>query len=466
MKRLFAVIALILTASLASCAENNAQNKPAVTENTERAAGTAAPVDTTSENPDEKPEEKSAGNSEMAETSSAGTEKTASETTTTSPAASPAGTTEAGYPSAAELNVYYDERNREMENVCDGLYYHAEDNVKFVVLKCQDDLFAFCAEPVFSAWNILYREDLNLELENGEFAFLTADVIFASGGIDGRANQPEIRRVIDFQKTDSEHVLEYYSFPIWEEGGRNTAPMILFETGGNKYFLFRRRGGRRVETADGRTMYEQYNGWFAILDGKVTEYFDYSKYKFDDVIKLLSGEKLVTDGYDTEIMNSETIAVFRIGDKYYSFGTSIFLNIFPTPIYNDKLEPGLPEGYELNDGNCALIRADLKLLNGGGWVHVPMIDKIVKFEECDYDIFIERIAVSPIREYERKEDHQPDNVMFDRTVAGTWLIIVDDRKYMIYLQSYLNSEIKHEFVGSCDTLESTIVFIDGYKKSN
>ena len=484
-KRLLALIAVLLTASLASCAENNSRNNPDITDNTTGAAAGAGSTEINDE-------QKSAPTAAATSTDTEITAVTYEETTTLSDEEKPssaashndpvifgdvtsatietsaaysAGTTEAGYPSAEVLNAYYEERNEEMRDVCDGLYYHAEDNVKFVVLKCQDELFAFSAEPVFSPWNIIYNGDLNPEIENGEFAFLTADVIFASGGIDGRVNQPKIRRVIDFEKTDLEHVLRFYSFPIWEEGGKDTMPVDVLETGGKKYFIFRCRGGRRVEMADGRVMYEQYNGWFAILDGKVTDYFDYSKFKFEDVIKLLSGEKLVTDGYDTEVMNSERIAVFRISDKYYSFGNTIFLNSFPTPIYNDKLEPGLPEGYELNDGSCALIRADLKLLNGGGLVHVPMISKMIDFEECGYDIFIDKLAISPIREYERKGDYQLDDVMFDRTVAGTWLIIVDDGKYMAYLRSYNDGSAKQGLVGSCDSINETIAFIDGYKNS-
>lgn len=417
MKRLFAVIAVLLTASLASCAENGAQNKPDIKDSITGAAGSIAPAYT-----------------------------------------STSGSSESGYPSAEELNAYYEARNEEMRNVCDGLYYHAEDNVKLLVLRCQDDLFAFCAEPAACSWEELYIDDL--PIDNGEFGFLTADVTFESGGIDGCCNRPQIRRMIDFEKTDIGGVLDFYSFPVWEEGYSRNDPMVILEHGGDKYCIFRCRGGKRVEMPDGKIMFEQYNGWFAILDGKVTGYYDYGKYRFEDVITLLSGEKLVTDGYDTEIMNSETIAVFRVGDKYYSFGTSIFLNKLPTPIYNDKLENRLPEGYELNDGDCAIIQADIKLLNGNGWVNVPMTDKIVKFEECDYDIFIDRLLMSPVVESEGNGDDWYD-VMFDRTTAGTWLVFVEGGKYMVYLQSYPGNEIIHDFIGSYDTLDAVKAVIYG-----
>ena len=108
--------------------------------------------------------------------------------------------------------------------------------------------------------------------------------------------------------------------------------------------------------------------------------------------------------------------------------------------------------------------ADIKLLNGQGAVNVPMISKVHTFKACGYDAFIDRLAMAPIREYETRGQNDFENVMFDRTAAGTWLIIVENDKYLLYLENYTGGKRNCEFIGSSDSLTDAVAVIDSRKR--
>ena len=371
----------------------------------------------------------------------------------------PAETTAADYKSAEELNAYYSEQEERDGNICDALYYHAEDNVKLAILRCKGKLYACCSEPVETCgWTYMYMDDL--PLDDGELGFLTADVVFESGGEDGRCNVPNIRRQISFEKTDTAHFLEFRELPYWTEGDSWKNNMMTFADGDKTYLIARFSGGVPIETADGSRKYEQYNSWFVFLDGKTVGEYAYDKYTLKDVVRLISGETLENAGYDTKIMDRNSFLVFRCGDEYYFFGKSASMNSFPTILYNTRFENKLPGGYELNDGGCAFVCADIKLLNGNELVNAPMISEISLFEECGYDRLTMEIPISPVPDYYARCEYDFKNVMFDRNMAGTWLVIVSDGRYELFLESFTDGVTSREHVGTADSLEEAKCFID------
>ncbi|MBP5604434.1 MAG: hypothetical protein J6X60_02675 [Ruminiclostridium sp.] len=365
------------------------------------------------------------------------------------PEASASGT-DAKYPTADELNAYYSIRNEQNRRISDGLYYHAEDNVNFALLRCEDEVYSFRSDPDKpSGWKRMYY-DSDLPLENGEFAMMTADVTFESGGIDGRNNVPKVRRLINFEKTDLQHVLEYC--------GYDTSSETVSTVNGKPCLILHFRGSHPVVKPDGGRTYDHYNCYFVIGNDGLIGRYDYDKYTLEYVKKLINGEKLIEDDYEARIMKNERICVFRVGEKYYSFRTSIFLNKYPTELYNDKFENKLPDGYELKDGECAVMNADLKLLSGGDLVNAPMIISVLKFEPCDYDLFIRKLAISPIRDYASKGEGDLDDAMFDRNSSGTWLLFFTDGKYRLYLE---NIKSGRKNIGSFETFEKAKTVVDG-----
>ena len=301
MKRFSAfIIAAVFVVSLTSCAENghSAQTPDTVT------STSAAPAAKVTDAPEASSQETTAPPPVTSDENTSSTRITPETTAASSPeapasSASPAATTASGYKSAEELNVYYSQQAEKYRDVCDALYFHAEDNVKLTLFRCEDHIFAYCTDPLLCPWEQIYTEDI--ALENGEFAFLTADAVFESGGIDGRCNRPQIRRIINFEKTDLRHADEYSGFPVWSEGYNENGAAVIYNAGEKQYFLFRCRVSKPVTKPDGSKGYDHYNGWFAYLDGELTGYYEYGRYTFDDVITVLSGEKLVTDGYEVTI---------------------------------------------------------------------------------------------------------------------------------------------------------------------
>ena len=366
---------------------------------------------------------------------------------------------------AEEKNIYYEQLNEKMHDVCDGLYYHAADDVKLAVLRCDDNYFVCSAEPdTTGGWISFYYENKDLlGLENGEFGFLTADVSFENGGEDGRMNYPGIDRFISFEKADLSQILGYDRFPSWTEGFSWRSNAVTYENSDDTYYIIPLGISHRIVNEKGVLSYEHYRKYFVFSEGKPVVGYDAERYDLEEVVKLLSGEKLITDGIESVRSAKDTVAVFRIGDAYYSFRTAQDMNRYPTLIYNDRLENALPDGYSLDDGDCAMISADVRYLNGSGYDNNIMIRNVRTFNYYEYDRFLERCTVLPICEYiEATDEYHAQDVMFDRNSGGTWLLFVIDGKYVLYIERYLDDFfIEHRFVGKYDTIEAARAVVDG-----
>ena len=366
---------------------------------------------------------------------------------------------------AEEKNEYYRRLSEEMRDVCDALYYHAEDGVKLAVLRCDDNYYVCSAEPnTTGGWITFYYENRELlGLENGEFGFLTADVTFENGGEDGRMNYPGIDRFISFEKTDITHILGYDRIPGLTEGFSWRSNAVTYEFSGETYYIIELNGSHKLVNEKGAVSYEHYRKYYVFCDGKQLVSYDAARYDLDEVIKMISGEKLVTDGIERIKAAKATVAVFRIEDEYYSFWTSRDMNRCPTLIYNDRLENALPDGYSLDDGDCAMINADIRYLNGTGYKNNIMIKTVNSFNLYEYDRFLERCAVLPIGEYiAAPDEYHAQDFMFDRNSAGTWLLFGINGEYVLYIERYIDDLfIEHKFVGKYDTVDAARAVIDG-----
>lgn len=109
---------------------------------------------------------------------------------------------------------------------------------QLIIFRCDDSYFGT------DRWRRMHGDTDQLsEIAEGEFAVITADVTYLSGGIEGYQNEPQINRFRDLTPITLEEVKEIYTVPVLTEQPENVAwQLYLWEYEDAEYYLFFRNG--------------------------------------------------------------------------------------------------------------------------------------------------------------------------------------------------------------------------------
>lgn len=83
------------------------------------------------------------------------------------------------------------------QDVVDQIYTTKVKNESLIVFNCQDNYVTLTDTNIY--WVRLYDSNPSFTLQDGEFAEITADVTYYSGGVAGFQNNPEINKIKNIQ---------------------------------------------------------------------------------------------------------------------------------------------------------------------------------------------------------------------------------------------------------------------------
>ena len=120
-------------------------------------------------------------------------------------------------------------------DVCDGLTIWGEDAKNFYVMRVKDNYLEIPGE---CKWISLELTGEYPELEDGQIAYVVADVHLYEGGEEGYMGNIFIQKLISFQVIDDAALLEQFSIPLAgsEEFTYDTR-MFQYEKEGDVYLL-------------------------------------------------------------------------------------------------------------------------------------------------------------------------------------------------------------------------------------
>lgn len=187
---------------------------------------------------------------------------------------------------AAIKNIGYIQSNLEQSGVADGMQRYAQDNVQLAVFRYGDRYYVHTGPSSDSVrWYDLDKAD-GIELSSGEFGFVSADVTFWSGGIEGLAHKPVIDKLLSFEKTDISQAAEFCTIPEYTENKFPYTGINLFRSENGIYYMFRDAGYRITET-DGKKERVFCDECCVFLNGENIGNYDMNEYDMDDIISIL-----------------------------------------------------------------------------------------------------------------------------------------------------------------------------------
>lgn len=308
----------------------------------------------------------------------------------------------------------------------DKLYSSSEENAELLVFRTGNDYFTYSLERTMAGWTGVYSgvpEEMNMT--DGSFELITADITRYTGGVAGYMGAPDIRKLKSAESMTLAEAAEYCGMeryvpgePVYNE------PLLCGE-----YLVINFHDDIRV-----------------YRDGQLI-----GKYGTQPEAEAAMGLRVIPDSsVEMERLGKYYLYVFRSGDQYLSYCPHIGMNSCWTPYINSRFG-NEPEAFILEDGESAYIHsAEIIKLNGGnaGYVNVPMVMNDEDYEKVGYDIISDRMppywGVFRSGKYEDTDGNSKDraefsdtcNAMFDRDVSGTWLIFYIDGKYRVYLDDH------------------------------
>ncbi len=406
MKRTLPIIALLLAAAtLSSCSENSSASNAgaAATTTTTITSVTSAEIDTTTA---------------PAET-----------TTTTEPAPVvtevPDGTVPE--PTTGSSGLKKTPPHDFEEDYPDKIYYNSEQNVTFGVMRCENTYLTFSSDLDYAGWCGLYGEmPGEVDLSDGEFAFITADITRISGGVAGFMGNPRIDKLISVQSATLEQMTEYAGIEQYDpeeryfNGPRTYGDYLIVQLG-NIYHIY--RGGEFINSCGTQLEVNMALGLVAVEDG----------------------------AYELRDMGNMYVSVFCVGDVVLGHCSNISMSRRWQPILNSEFTNSVP-GYELSDGQAGyMLNADITRVNGSGYENSPLITGAHVMEIVDYDVLVMKNGIPTVGEGMRD-----GNVVFDRNTEGTWLVFELDGMFYVYL----DDRTDRYFVSSYNSLEDAVMRVN------
>lgn len=332
----------------------------------------------------------------------AGTETTAGITTTT--------------PVTEKLTSKPAKTTREV--IFDEIFYHGEENAELAVFRV-GKLYLSYTEKY--PW-VRIEDDMTkyIDIPDGGFAIINADITRLDGGEAGYGGEPVINKFISWEKTDLSYMVEHCGIENYRSG--KTVYNIPFICG--NYIVI-----------------DLYGTYYVYRDGQAVGTYDTSL----EAEAAMGFTELVDDSAEYEYKNGVTMYVLRCEDKYYTMTQSIFMNDYWTPLLNTRLE-NIPTGFTLEDGELVKITgADIIKVNGGkrNYVNAPILTYYRECEKCSFYDVSKYASVGFWEEGESEDNVREDGEYVFRGVA---VFELEDT-----LLVYRCDGEEHEFFGYFDS---------------
>ena len=316
--------------------------------------------------------------------------------------------------------------NQNNQYIVDGLYYDYKDNV---------DYYVFCTDrqclvntPGQTGWETTYSGiPADLQLSEGEFAFVTADVTYVSGGVAGYHNAPSLTNIDSQKIVTIDEVIQAGSLADYNPDD-SFYGIKKYEDGNDLYLL----------------VYAGYENYRLYLNGRYEETFDTT---FDAESAMGIREKIDTDA-DLEHFGNLKIYVFCCKGRYFIYTGNITFN--EKGIWKEFLNVefgNVPLDFTLKDGEAVVMeRAELMRVNGGegNYKDAPMYLGSDGMENVDLETLIYGISMEHWEE-------APATTEFETRQYGVQdaLIFLMDGQYYVYTAENGNSA----FFGVYDSAE-------------
>ena len=329
----------------------------------------------------------------------------------------------------------------------DKLYQNDEKNAELLVFRTGDVYLTYSLDRKMAGWTRTSSDvPVEMEMTDGCFELITADITRYYGGVAGYMGDPYIKKPKSISTMTQAEAIAYCGMEQYKPGEIVYSEPRYY----GDYIIIRYRDDVRVYR-EGRLL---------------------GDYGTEIQAEAAVGLREIPDtSVKMERLGDHSAYVFRCGDTYLAYCAHIGMNPCWTRYVNSDFG-NEPEAFSLNDGEGVYImHADVIKLNGGNarYVNTPMITSAEEPEWVGYDI-ISR-GMEPFwaenRAQSAPEATSPEwaefsdgyNAMFDRTTAGTWLIYCLDDKYYVYLDDHTQKQR----VAVCDTVYETAKLIAEYK---
>jgi len=293
----------------------------------------------------------------------------------------------------------------------DEMYYGGgESDVKMTVFRGDRGYLAYMEKE--KRWSGLDRLPSGFELNDGEFADITADIERMYGGLAGHTGTPfatkiKESRLVLFKEILKRNIIENYDPARYRFWGlrilkTKNGTYIAASSRGLDYRLY--KDGNFVGSYKTTLELEKAAGLNTMMDSTVT---------------LQSAGKL-------------PFYVMRLGKTYFAYARHIDLNKW-TPLLNKAFKND-PVYFSLENGEVAELQTSALKVNGGKkkYDNAPMfVDSVDLFKKIRYDALTLDLRMehweesAPQKEAEFRQYHNN---------SGQYLIVYLDKKYWVYYE--------------------------------
>lgn len=291
----------------------------------------------------------------------------------------------------------------------DELYHgNGESDVKMTVFRCGNNFPAYMEKE--KKWSGLESVPASFELNDGEFADITADIEKMYGGLAGHTGAPQATKIKESKPVTVEEMLKRGIIENYDPARYSFWGLRVLKTKQGVYIAARNRD----------SVYRLYK------DGKFV-----GSYKTIFELEKAAGLNALND--TTVTMNRAgklPFYVMRLGKIYYAYASHIGLNKW-APILNKAFKND-PIYFSLEDGELAKLQTTALAVNGGKkkYDNAPMfVDSVDHFEKIRY----ETLALDLRMDHWEQSPPQKEAEFRQYNYNGEqYLIVYLGKKYWVY----------------------------------
>ena len=290
-------------------------------------------------------------------------------------------------------------------------YGGGESDVKMTVFRGDRGYLAYMEKE--KRWSGLERLPSGFELNDGEFADITADIERMYGGLAGHTGTPFATKIKELRPVPFKEMLKRGLIENYDPARYRFWGLRILKTKNGTYIAATGRG------LDFR-LYK---------DGNFV-----GSYKTTLELEKVAGLNTLMD--TTVILQEEgklPFYVMRLGKTYFAYARHIDFNKW-TPLLNKAFKND-PVYFSLEDGELAELQTSVVKVNGGKkkYDNAPMfVDSVDLFQKIRYDALALDLRMehweegAPQKEAEFRQYHNN---------SGQYLIVYLDKKYWVYYET-------------------------------
>lgn len=300
-----------------------------------------------------------------------------------------------------------------------------ESDARIILFRCNKAYIAYKENE--KKWISLYVKPKDINLEDGGFADITADVEKAYGGIVGFTGELYLSKIKSSQAVSFEELVNKGEIADYDPA------------------QYRFSGARVIRTKKGLFCVGSAYGKYQLYkDGKILGIYN-SALEVENV----TGLHILKDpSVQLEQVYKKYFYVFRIGKIYYAYSRHGDFNNW-TPMLNKDFGNKL-DYFTLNDGETATFESHVIRVNGGkkNYVNAPMfVDSIYKFGTVSYHAMTLNLHT---QNWEESVPQKNAEIRRHQGKTGIYLIVYLNKKYWVYRDDFADG--KQHLIGKYNTV--------------